>query len=360
MHTVIKFNISQDPHILTRHEINRHTLPPEPPRPANSVDIVLTITRQIVVDDQRHLLHVDSARPHIRRDEDPTVPLAKVLHDAVALLLRHFAVHAAHGEVRLPHLLREPVDLAPRVAEDDGLGDGQGVVEIAQGVELPLLLLDGDEVLFEAFEGELVALDEDAHGVGHELCGHVEDVVGEGGGDDDDLGGGGEVAVDVVDLLAEAAVEELVGLVEDEHFDVRGLEVAATDHVGDATGRAGDDVLAVFELADVFADVGAADARVALHVHVVAEGHDDGLDLGCEFAGGGEDEGCGGLVFGGGRDRDRGGGQPWVWRTAMSMTWRMEMEKVAVLPVPDWAWAMVSRPLQIWTMARDWTADGDS
>jgi hypothetical protein len=38
----------------------------------------------------------------------------------------------------------------------------------------------------------------------------------------------------------------------------------------------------------------------------------------------------------------------------------MLMEKVAVLPVPDCAWAMVSRPLQICTMARDWTADGDS
>jgi len=38
----------------------------------------------------------------------------------------------------------------------------------------------------------------------------------------------------------------------------------------------------------------------------------------------------------------------------------MLIEKVAVLPVPDCAWAMVSRPLQIWTMARDWTAEGDS
>jgi hypothetical protein len=31
----------------------------------------------------------------------------------------------------------------------------------------------------------------------------------------------------------------------------------------------------------------------------------------------------------------------------------MLIEKVAVFPVPDCAWAMVSRPLQTWTMARD-------
>jgi hypothetical protein len=38
----------------------------------------------------------------------------------------------------------------------------------------------------------------------------------------------------------------------------------------------------------------------------------------------------------------------------------MLIEKVAVFPVPDWACAMVSRPLQTWTMARDWTAEGAS
>ena len=35
----------------------------------------------------------------------------------------------------------------------------------------------------------------------------------------------------------------------------------------------------------------------------------------------------------------------------VSIDWRSEMEKVAVLPVPDWAWAMTSRPLTIGLMA---------
>ena len=275
------------------------------------MDVVLTVARQVVVDDQAHLLHVDTAGPHIGGDEHAAVTAAEVVHDAVALLLRHLAVHAADGEVGLAHLLGQPVDLAAGVAEDDGLGDGEGVVEVAQGVELPVLLLDGDKVLLEALEGQLVALDEDAHGVGHELGGHVEHVVGQGGADDDDLGGGRQVAVHVVDLLAEALVQQLVGLVQHQHLDVARAQVAAADHVGDAARRAGHDVLAVVELADVLADVGAADAGVALHVHVVAEGHDDGLDLGGELARGGEDEGLG-LAHGGVDDlehADREGGR---------------------------------------------------
>ena len=37
------------------------------------------------------------------------------------------------------HLLRQPVDLPARVAEDDGLRDRQRLVQVAQRVQLPLL-----------------------------------------------------------------------------------------------------------------------------------------------------------------------------------------------------------------------------
>lgn len=255
------------------------------------MDVVLSVARQIVVDDQTDLLDIDTARPHVGRDEHAAVSLPEVLHNAVPFLLRHVAMHAAHSEVGLAHLVRQPVDLSSRVAEDYGLRDCQRIVEIAQRIELPVLLLDGDEVLLQAFQRQLVTLHQNAHRIRHELCSHVQDIVGQGSGHDDDLGRGRQISVDVVDLLAEALVQELVGLVEDEHLDVAGAQVAAADHVGDAARGARDDVLAVVELPDVLADVGAADAGVALHVHVVAEGHDDGLDLRGQLAGRGEHEG---------------------------------------------------------------------
>ena len=68
------------------------------------------------------------------------------------------------------------------------LRDGERVVEVAEGVELPLLPLDGDEELLDALQRQLVALDEDPDGVGHELARHLEDLVRQGGGDEDHLG----------------------------------------------------------------------------------------------------------------------------------------------------------------------------
>ena len=53
------------------------------------------------------------------------------------------AHHGRHGEVPGVHLLGQPVDLAARVDEDDGLRDGQRLVEVAQRVQLPLLSNEG-------------------------------------------------------------------------------------------------------------------------------------------------------------------------------------------------------------------------
>lgn len=43
------------------------------------------------------------------------------------------------SEVSSMHLLSQPVDFSSGVKEDDGLGDGQSLIEITQGVQLPLL-----------------------------------------------------------------------------------------------------------------------------------------------------------------------------------------------------------------------------
>lgn len=51
-------------------------------------------------------------------------------------------------------------------------------------------------------------------------------------------------------------------------------------------------MLAVVELPNVFSDVCTSNTSVALNVHVVAEGHDNGLNLGRKFTGGREDKGC--------------------------------------------------------------------
>jgi hypothetical protein len=124
----------------------------------------------------------------------------------IPLALLHVTVHGGDGEVTSSELVGEPVDLSAGVAEDDGLGDGHGLVEIGQGVELPLLLLDGNVELLDTLKGKLLLLDQDTDGVAHELGGDLEDVLRHGGGQEGNLGGLGEQLEDVVNLLGETAL----------------------------------------------------------------------------------------------------------------------------------------------------------
>ena len=66
--------------------------------------------------------------------------------------------------------------------------------------------------LLDALESELIALNQDANGVGHELGGHFKNFLRHGGRDKANLRVGGQVAVYVVNLVLEALVEQLIGL----------------------------------------------------------------------------------------------------------------------------------------------------
>jgi len=120
------------------------------------VDVVLAVGGEVEVDDKGDLLDVDTTGEEIGGDEDATASTAEFAHDDVTLPLVHISVHAGDGEVTLLHVLLQPVDLAASVAVDNGLGDGECLVEIAKGVELPLLALDSNVKLFDTLKSEFV------------------------------------------------------------------------------------------------------------------------------------------------------------------------------------------------------------
>uniref|UniRef100_A0A8W7PPN0 Uncharacterized protein n=1 Tax=Anopheles coluzzii TaxID=1518534 RepID=A0A8W7PPN0_ANOCL len=276
---VVLFNVSQNSDVVRFDKVNSNTLTPESTRTTDAMDVQLTVVRQIVVDDQRHLLHVDTARPNVGRDQHPALAGPELFHNFVTLLLRHVAVHRADGKVGLAHLLRQPVDLAPGVAEDDRLRDGQRVVQVAQRVELPLLPLDCHEELLDAFQRQFIALDQDADRVRHELGGHFEDFVRQGGGNQYHLRCGRQVPVHVVDLFLEAFVKHLVRFVQHQHLDGTGAQHAPLDHVEHAARRAAHHVLAIVQFANVLPQICTADAGVTLYVHEISQREDNLLYL---------------------------------------------------------------------------------
>ena len=199
-------NLAHHAHIVGGDEVDGNTLASKTTTTTDAMDVVLAVSGKVVVDDQRHLLDIDTTGKEIGGDEDTRRSGPELLHNDITLPLVHVAVHGRDSEVASGELVGEPVDLPAGVAEDDGLGDGDSLVQIRQSVELPIFLLNSNVELLDTFEGKLVLLDEDTDGVAHELGGNFQDVLWHGCGQKDNLGGLRKELEDVVDLLGETTL----------------------------------------------------------------------------------------------------------------------------------------------------------
>ncbi len=145
-----------------------------------------------------------------------------------------------------------------RVAEHDG----GARIEEAQDVDHRVLgLVGGDQhgaVLDVAVRHVLHRVD--AHRVLLVGARQVDDVLGQGGGEQQGaaLGRGG--VEDELQVLAEAEVEHLVGLVEHDGAQGRGVEIAALQMVAQAPRGGDDDMGAALQHPLLAARVHAADA----------------------------------------------------------------------------------------------------
>ena len=84
--------------------------------------------------------------------------------------------HGRDGEVSGMHLLGEPIHLPSGVDEDDCLGNGQGFIQVAQCVQLPLLSFHIDVELTDTLQRQLFLLDKNSNWVPHELLGHLKHI----------------------------------------------------------------------------------------------------------------------------------------------------------------------------------------
>mmetsp|Transcript_21792 Transcript_21792/g.47600 ORF Transcript_21792/g.47600 Transcript_21792/m.47600 type:complete len:334 (-) Transcript_21792:324-1325(-) len=279
-------DVLHHPLVIPGDEVNGNTLASEASRTTNAVQVVLGLGGQVVVDDQRHLLHINAAGQQISGDEHTGRAGAELAHDHVAGVLVHVSVSGGDSVVPLAHLVSKPVHLPAGVGKNDRLGDSQGLVQIAQCVQLPVLLLNIDVELLDTLQSQLITLDQNANGLVHELAGDLQGLRGQSGREHTDLQLGGQELEDVIDLVLETPGKHLIGLVKDEHLDVVSPQAAPAEHIIDATRGANNNVHASTQDASILTDASATHAGVALHLQVVTEGPHDLLNLLSKLTGG--------------------------------------------------------------------------
>jgi hypothetical protein len=168
------------------------------------------------------LADVEAAGGHVGGDHQVGGAAAQAGHDAVALVLGEAAVERLGAVAPPVEDLGELVHLGARAAEDDGrarclhlehTGEGGGLVDPGHQV--------GD--LAHQGSGAVVAggghVDLDAHRVLQMAAHDVVEPGGHGGGEQHGLAVAGGGLEDGLEVLGEAHVEHLVGLVEHHRAD---------------------------------------------------------------------------------------------------------------------------------------------
>lgn len=296
---VVLLDFTEHLDVALGNEVDSDTLTAEAATTTDTMEVVLHVGGQVEVDDDVDVVNVDTTSDQIGGDEDTGVTVSEVLHDLFTLTLGHIGVDRGDGVVGLVELLRDVVDLSAGVDEDDGLGDGDGLVQVHQCFEL-VVFFDGDVELLDTVQSEGLLADENAGGVAHELLGEFEDVTGHGGGEEADLDITGHEAEDFIDLFLETLGEHLISFVEDHDLHHVGAEGTALHDVEDTAGGTDGDDSTLLDLLDVVLDAGTADEglrEVGVGLgEVVTDAGEDFVGLDGKFAGGGEDESLEGLL----------------------------------------------------------------
>lgn len=126
--SIISLDFPEVGHIFVGAEIDADALTTVTSGATDSVEIVLHLQWKVVVDHQRDLLHVDTSRQKIRRNEDSRLTGDEFSHDPLSLPLVEVGMNSRHSEIAVVHGISEEVCLLLCVAVDDGLLNGERLV----------------------------------------------------------------------------------------------------------------------------------------------------------------------------------------------------------------------------------------
>ena len=274
---------------------------------ADAVDVALGVVRDVVVDHVADAVDVQAAGGDVGGHQDVQAAVLELVDGALTLVLRDVAVDRGSGESAGAQLLGHFLGLVLGAHEDDH-GLELGDLEDA-GERVQLVAVRGQQVaLGDVRRGAGLALDGDLHRVVEVLLGDAADAVGHRRGEQGDLLVVRGVLEDALDVLLEAHVQHLVGLVEHQVAQVGDVQRALLQVVDDAARGAHDDLGAAAQAGELDAvGLAAVDRQDLDAAEVVGEGLEGVGDLQGQFTRRCENQSLRGalLLVDAGQDRQR-------------------------------------------------------
>lgn len=90
---VVLLDVPQDADVVVLHKVDGDAFPAVPARAADSVDVELSVVGQVIVNDQRHLRHIQASSPNVCGNKNSACTRSELFHDGLSLLLGHVPMH---------------------------------------------------------------------------------------------------------------------------------------------------------------------------------------------------------------------------------------------------------------------------
>ncbi len=256
---------------------------------ADAMHVGLGLVRQFVVDHVGHVVHVDAPSGDVGRHEHRRLRRLERCERLLTLGLRLVAVDRGGVDAGLFEIPVEFVGAVLRPGKHDHPARRLLTQELhEQGLLLPLR--HEHDRLGHRLGRRRSRCGPHLERAAEHRIGEVADLGGKRGGEEERLAVAGQLAHDLADVVNEAHVEHPVGLIEHQELDRADVDEPLADEIEQPAGRGHEHVHAVLHgaglrlLADATVDHRRPQARVP------AVGEKTLVDLGGEFAGGGEHE----------------------------------------------------------------------
>lgn len=282
--------------LLGRDKGDGQTLGTESTSSTDSVQVLVGLSRQVVVDGQVDTLDIDTSTEDIGGDTDTLVELLKGLVSGDSLLLLQTGVDSNGWEVTSTQQLVQLNSSLGRSDEDDDLVELQGVQQVSQLLVL-LGLLQFEVVLLQTVQGQLgLIVDVNLQWGLHELLTNRTDLLGQSGREHHHLLLVRGVSEDVLDISSHVqGLQDLVTLIDDEGLDVVQTNALLLHESVQSTGSSDYNVrtgLFVLQLLQVSSDWSTTVEDIGLDVrHVLGETSVLVTDLVSQFSGVTDDQG---------------------------------------------------------------------
>ncbi len=201
------------------------------------------IVRDVVIDDMRYLVYINSAGNDIRRYEDVKPAISKALHCPIASALGHVSLDCDGAQPSVLELAGQAVGSVLGASKDDR-GEEGGVLEQVLEQSQFSCLLDGIERVFDGLGG-LGVCQLGNQWVDEDLVCQLAEILWHRRGEQQVLPFFRQVGYDPPDIRQKSHVEHVISFIEDQRVNLSDLYLAALEQIKDSS-RAADDNLRSF------------------------------------------------------------------------------------------------------------------